>query len=68
VCVARERLVCHTRYSYLLRDITVRTFLVLVAGRGLACASVPFIGLGIVRGWWGRLTGWFLGTCQYSYA
>ena len=60
VCVGGERFVFHDGLSYLLRDVAVRTIVLLLIRGRLILALIPFVNLGIVWRRRGRLASWFL--------
>src|SRR5580700_7745973 len=66
VCICGERFVFHDGLSNLLRDVAIRTIvLLLICGR-LILAPIPFVDFGVVRRRRGLLGRWLLRIRHYS--
>ena len=61
-----SEIVFHDGLSNLLRDVAIRTIVLLLIGGRLTLVPIPFVDFGVVRRRRGLLGRWFLRTCRYS--
>src|SRR5580700_3676397 len=66
VCICGERLVFHDGLTNLLRDVAIRTIVLLLICGGLVLIPIPFVDLGVVWSSW--LSCGFLRKCERSTA